>query len=261
MKKYLVALLMLFGLSHCTMASYWNDGGTHDVITTIDRNCSIRGVTTVNLYDTGIVTGGLGVFDWGTINIYGGVIYDGLSAVQNGKINIYSGVVTPFLFAFDYTNTQIHGGTIGAITFEGNTTCTISNAHVQDDVYLSLYSDTKVHGGIFDGEFYIYDKACCVFEGSEFYINNQEVYDGSHANDFQLTETTLRLDGIKYHCWTGALTGVLADGSALDTTFYLYDYYGHGYGDLSFSVIPEPATLSLFGIGILAVFRRKNIGN
>lgn len=109
--------------------------------------------------------------------------------------------------------------------------------------YLQAWDDTRINifGGTLLNELVSDDSAILTIHGSNFAVDGQP---------FGYGELTSILGGYSYDDPVRYLTGTLANGEAIDNDFYIGN-------NASIVLIPEPATLLLFGLSALMLRRRR----
>lgn len=143
-------------------------------------------------------------------------------AIGTGSFDISGGSIRWGLETQDNTEAIVTGGDIARINCLGSSRIYMSGGTIRGHIYAGYYGED--------------DDSLISFNGSNFAINNQPVVLGSYASS--------------YCSGTGMITGTLADGSILNTSFEL-----NGKSDIQF--VPEPTTILLFALSGLAL-RRKH---
>jgi hypothetical protein len=203
----------------------FNDGATHNINYTINDNVQVDFVTpglhtTFNLLNGGTIPSPYQLDGNLTarINISGGSVN---RLVSHGQITISAGTVGS-LYASNVYNTNTVTMTGGRVNYlnDGIGTITISGGSIGN---LGVDGD----GGVKVGQ--------VIISGSNFAVNGNHVNYGEYFHN---------------NFYSGRLTGILANGDALDTQFSI-DYAA------SITLIPEPTTICLFGLAGLFLRRRK----
>jgi len=184
--------------------------------------------TTVNMYGGG--SDYIATYDESTLNFYDGSAQVG--ACDNSIINITGGTLNG-VDAYNY----------GIVNFYSTAISTSLGAF--DYGIANLYGGTVGHiGAVGVGEINLYYGVI---------TDSLSAYDSANLNlyvyDFNYDPSGGIYDG-------GKITGYwILDDSYFDISLYGSDTFSH------INVIPEPAALSLFGIGFLILFRKKNFKN
>ncbi len=161
--------------------------------------------------------------DFTTLNLVdGGSIQWWLNAFDNSEINIFGGAIQDDLRTYHYSQTTISGGSI------------------MEDLDASHDSEVFVFGGSIGDKIDVRDYSQVTISGSNFEI------DGVPVDYGQITTGSID----EFGRLNGTLTGTLQSGDTLNNIFYIEP-------DAAIFLIPEPATMLMFGIGILW-FRRRN---
>ena len=174
------------------------------------------------------------------LNIYGGKVDYILYAFQRSQVNIYGGWIGRFLDACDSSKVTIHDVIIDGDLFAVNSgVVMLLGGIVKEDIVTMYKGSVTIKGGDIDGTInagYFEDDACNItIAGYDFMIDGVQVdYGRYYANDFS----------------SGKITGILLNGGHLDNSFEII-------GNSSIVLIPEPATLSLFTLGTLALLRKR----
>ena len=124
------------------------------------------------------------------------------------------------------------GGTLGA---GGYGLITMSGGTVGDNL------GVEVNGTIY-------------LDGTGFEADGTPLTYGAKLSDFGTLYYNPTYENFYY---AGTITGTLADGSALDNTFEIYNT-GLWEGTADIYIIPEPCSLVLFGLGGLVLRRHKS---
>lgn len=253
---YLLTILFIL-IINPAMALTLSDGQSHSIGTyyhsglDLDPANDIIPGTHVNLIDGGEFFGGIYLYHHATININDGIVNafvyaqgesivtmtDGLirgysSATSNSTVNIFGGYTEHF-FLNSNANLFMSGGSLGGLRCAANSTGTVSGGSIGRDLTVSE-----------NGIIYLY--------GTDFEVNGQTLSYGDHLSDF----VPLTYLGETHYEKTGIITGTLADGTALNNTFSIL-YLNGIEVPADIIIIPEPATLTLLGLGGLWVHKRR----
>jgi hypothetical protein len=191
--------------------------------------------TTVNMLDGGSIGFYLATYQNSQANIYGGYVYN-LAANDSSKVTMSGGSVGDSLYAHDSSQVTISGGSVAhGLSADNSSQVTMSGGSVE-----LLYANDSSHvnwsGGIiaFDSYPIMLDgQAILTIIGSDFAIN---------GNPFGYGEITSILGGGYSGESLRTLTGTLANGDIINNQFQIGDY-------ASITLVPEPATLLLLGLG------------
>ena len=163
--------------------------------------------------------------DDASVTLAGGSALNGLLASHNSKIIMSGGYAYYALYGDDNATISMTGGQAANIIAYGSSTVTVS-------------------GGLISGGFEQSQNGIIYLDGYNF-----QVIDPS-GNKTTLSNGDKLRDFVTY---TGTITGVLADGSVLNNIFSAGGRAGTG----DIVIIPEPASLSLLGLGGLLLSRRR----
>jgi hypothetical protein len=147
----------------------------------------------------------------------GGIIRDWVEAMEHSHINITGGSIGLALHAEEYSQVVMNEGLI------------------ESD--LNTFNDSEVFilGGTIEGGLNIQDNSQVTIAGTNFAINGFPADYGTYtALDYT----------------SGILTGLLSNGDPMSNDFGIAN-------DASITLVPEPTTLILTGIGVL-LLRRRN---
>lgn len=260
----------------------FKDGGTHEISgsyqsESIYVDYQAPGMGTTVIMNDGLL-GGLHAFNSGRAEVWGATV-DGLSASDTSDVAIFSGIANS-IFACDSShltvignalntvatdNSQVTlGGFLSSFFAEGSSQVTMSGGNVDEfyarddsrititdgylcDLFASGNSRITMTGGWLEenpfepkGELYASNNARITFYGSNFAIDGIPFGGGeikSLGGSSNYNDEPFR-----------RLSGTLTGGQNFDYPFRILD-------DAAFFIIPEPATLLLFGLG--AIFIRK----
>jgi len=176
---------------------------------------------------------------------------DGFTPPDPGThLNIVNGADILYVEAWNNSTIDMTGGFIYyGISALGNSKVSISGGDVWD-IQAVQDSEITISGGIFNS-FSAYINGTIKLVGTDFAVDGTPVSAGDKLSDFG----TFVENGTQDY-YTGTITGTLEDGSSLDNTFFIYntgDYAGTG----DIFIVPEPATLTLLGLGGLLFRKRK----
>lgn len=148
------------------------------------------------------------------------------------------------------------GGVVGSITLRNHSSATISGGVVNHGLSIGNNSTATITGGIVTEDFKVSSDGILYLVGTNFFITTDgettALAYNSHLSDYCTLITPMGAP--RYY--SGIVTGTLADGSSLNNQFYIFDGYG-GLETRDIVVIPEPATLSLLGLGGLLIRRKR----
>ncbi len=227
-------------------------------------------------YDTGLS------YTIGGVNPDDGTIYLGSSV--NDRINldyytvnspgthlnlniggsIESGAIETSLFMKNNSSATISGGLIGGdFGMRDNTVATISGGLIGGDFFASDDSVATMSGGSVGGELRVRSNSILYLVGSNFSITTDgettELTNNSHLSDYA---TPFEPMGAESR-YIGTITGTLADGSALDNEFSIYNFgWNQEIGQYEMAgdiiIVPEPATLLIMCSGVLLLRKRRS---
>ncbi|MEM7626136.1 MAG: PEP-CTERM sorting domain-containing protein [Planctomycetota bacterium] len=218
---------------------------------------------------TGTLGANFAVVD-GTLNIEGGSVGNGLEIVS-GEINLSGGTVGNFSNAFTGSTVNISGGTVGDSfeAFSGSTvnisggiiefgfdaesgsTVNISGGTIGDNFGASSGSTVNLSGGTVGDGFLAFSGSTVNLFGTSF------VLDGAELTDLTLGEAfTITGRGV-------TLSGFLADGSAFEFELNIGFAFDQDLfapdATLTITLVPEPTSILLLGLGGLLTARRRRV--
>ncbi len=215
-------------------AAVFDNGGYHPIAYTInedvwvDQSVSNNPGTHIELVTGGWAKEDIWAYNYSTITVTGGQI--------DGELRAYNDVTL-----------NINGGTIYDVMGFGNCNITLSDGTIGND--FSIGGDTGIaliSGGTIVGNLNLYDYGIINLDGSNFFADGAALNYGDNVRDY----ATVGIDPWGNSCLTATVTGSLSNGSFLNNVVYIHD-------DADMYVIPEPATLLLFGLGVAILRKRK----
>jgi hypothetical protein len=230
---------------------YFDDGGHHIVDYSINDEVWVDyespwAQTHLELWDGASISPNLRGYGHSRITIIGGSIEKALETNDYSRADIFGGSIRAVVAQSNSQVTIFAGSIDGKVSAYDNSSVTISGGSVGLSVWAFQSSQVNILGGDIAPETFAKDSSWLTFFGTDFAVDSESVYPGDLASDFALPGT----DPWGRSCLTGVITGILADGSTLDTTFYIYDG-----ADITFDV-PEPAAFFLLALG--ATLLRKH---
>jgi hypothetical protein len=221
----LVAAVLLMATGQGFGWTYFNDGGTHNINYTINDRVQVQNEasgmpTTVNLLEGGRFGGpSTIVLQDSRLNIFGWSAWR-VAAGDNGQVTMSSGSIADWFSA------------------SGNAQIIMSGGTVVGDLQAWGWDNSQVtmSGGSVSGALQAFDGGHITIVGSNFAVDGSPVGFGQYfASDFG----------------GGVLTGTLDSGALLNNSFYIST-------DASITLIPEPATLLLLGLGAVIIRRKRS---
>lgn len=207
---------------------------------------------------------------YGTLNLHDSTIENDLNA-SYGNIHITDGSTVNNLSA-NHSTIQLDGGTVGDVAFiNGLNTLNITDGSIGDDLYVLTGNTVNMHGGTIGDHFSLVAASTLNLDGGSigesFWTSGR-----SHVN---LTGQSFILDGTDLTAGLVpgvpmditdrdvTLEGMLADGSMFSFDLNSTPVYAHDYFDpdstITITLVPEPGTIGLIGIGLLSVLRRRRV--
>ena len=187
----------------------------------------------------GSISGALVSCDSSQINISGGWI-EWLISIDSSQVNISGGWVDWLLTIFDSSKVGISGGSINGLNSRDSSKVDISGGSIRGPLHSGGSSRVDISGGSIGDDLELLDESMIQIFGSDFAVDGLAVGYG---------EITNILGGDPWDEPYRRLTGTLLSGELIDTGFYI----GH---DARIILIPEPATITLLGIGGLVLRKR-----
>jgi len=146
------------------------------------------------------------------------------------------GIIRDWVNVFGYSQVNMAGGSIGSgfLTWD-NSYSVISDGLIETGLDTFNESEVFVFGGIITGGLNIQDSSQVTISGTNFAINGFPVNYGTYtASDYI----------------SGILTGTLSNGDLINNEFGIAN-------NASITLVPEPTTLLLIGVGVLCLRRRN----
>jgi hypothetical protein len=188
------------------------------------------------------------------VNVNGGSVGRGFIAESDSTININDGAVGRDFVAFTGSTVNIVGGTVGR-NFNANSgsTINISGGTVSGDFDAASGSTVNITGGIIGSGFDAFAGSAINLIGFSFVLDGVDLAPGMTPDDiFPITDRDVVLEG------------VLADGSPfsfdLNSNFSNFLDFFDPNATLTVTLVPEPGSLVLLGVGGLLVMRRGREG-
>jgi len=213
--------------------------------------------TTVNVLKACKISNELLAYEDSIINMSGGAIGDDLFARDRSRVIVSGGAIGYGLYARGSSNVTISGGAIGNyLSASGNSQVAISDGLIGSrfDAYGSSivtitgvsiggtlrvrhHSQVTISGGSIGGELRVDDSGIIIISGYDFAVDDAL---------FGYGGITSMLGGDWRNEPQRRLTGTLESGEPIDNTFLI----GH-QGRIV--LVPEPATILLFGLSFLGL--------
>ncbi len=233
--------------SDCSAIIIYDDGGTHEITSVITDLARVDGNTTVIVNSGGVFERGLTAIDNSKVFVNNGFLYglwtggtsntiisDGeighsLSVVEDSHMTVNGGILDGPIEVRSWGNLAITGGTLIYIWAIENSHISISGGSLSFG--LETFGDTQVEisGGLIAGELIA--------------LGNSQ---------FTISGTNFNYDYGVLKSQSGRLTGTLANGDPMDIPFGVY-------GNATIVLIPEPASLLLFGVGAVLLRGRRRV--
>ena len=197
-----------------------------------------------------------------------------LAGFQDSTISLEGGVAE-FMGAYGNSIMKMSGGSAKHITVNGTSFFSMtggSTGYTGLDFRATEYSNVNISGGIFGGRITVLNDSIATvsggsmpalrtrhngiirLEGTGFEVDGVPLENGDRLSDFG-TLVELRSNGDIRDYYKGQISGYLADGSALDIPYYIFNKgFYEGTGDII--IVPEPTSLLLLGLGGI-MLRRK----
>jgi hypothetical protein len=223
---------------------YFKDGLTHNIDYRIDDSIFVDYQAPLMYTTVNWLAGGsnyfhnLDAYEQSRINIRGGYI-NGLISHNSSQVDMSGGLIDG-IRSFGSSHVSISGGTIWDLSSDDFSQVNISGGSMW---HLRIYDSSQVNisGGSISGYLYLWDQSNIQIFGSDFAVDGQLVGYGELISTFGGDPEN---EPIRH------LTGTLLSGELIDTNFRI------GY-DARIVLIPEPATIALFGLGVFFLRKRQ----
>jgi len=242
-----IYILLISSFAKATVNFY--DGQRHiidyvindDVV--LDDFSSGTSGTYLDLINGGIIKGNLTAHNNNTISVNGGIV-EGSVTIWSGEVIVTSGSINGWVWSDNGSCTIVNGGVVGSII--SLTGFAMINGGKVASVASDFGSQVFVSGGISSGGLYAKDDGIIYLDGTDFKVNGIPIgYQHGVSEFVNMTDDNVI---------RGSITGVLRDGTQLDSMFEIHNIGGSFGADII--VIPEPTTCLLF-LGSLSFLRRK----
>jgi hypothetical protein len=238
-KTFFLAAVVVSLASSPSLALHFSDGQVHDINYEIEDNVYVDrdapGMRTiVNLLDGGRImrqSGSLEAHEDSRINIFGGAIEDDVWIYDSSQVNMSGGSIGWGLATYGASQVNISGGSIGVglpghgtqgevhilTVVNGLWACAasevnISGGSIEHDVWIYDSSRVSISGGSIDGDLVLTSSGLLTIHGSDFAVNGQPVGYGGVSSIYR---------GGPYDEPRRHLSGLLANGTAIDNDFYI----------------------------------------
>lgn len=223
-------------------------------------------------------------FNKSSVTVNGGSITYLLCMRYNSIATVNNGFVESLAAQYNSTTT-VNGGTIKLLSTNHTSTTIIDNGLISNNIQTHDSSEVTVSGGTVNNYIHAYDNSTITISGGA--TNNTIIshdsgiinimggtinsyfraYDGTiylYGNNFSVNNTALSFGddlrdygtlGSSGYWLSGPVTGILQDGSLLDTRFSIW-----ADSDAQIIIIPEPATVLLLGSGGLFIRKKRRRG-
>jgi len=185
------------------------------------------------------------------VDLVNGGSVSNLGAYNSATITMTGGSVEWNLGANDSSTITISGGSVPTFEASDNSTATILGGVISNGIIAYLNATITVSGGSL-GPLLTKHDATIFLNGTDFQADGDPLMLGDKLSDFGTLDTDAFGD-----YYTGTVTGILSDSSALNTTFKIYNT-GINAGTADIIIIPEPATIFMLGLGALTLLRKKH---
>ncbi len=115
-----------------------------------------------------------------------------------------------------------------------------------------------ISGGTISGKVYLYNNTQIILSGSDFYVGNVAVGLGELDLDYLVTVGALDYFQSEADTYSGTISGILFDGNSFTIDFRILQFiYGSEPETANITLVPEPVSMSLLGLGGIFVCRKK----
>jgi len=276
---FLVVAVLSTAINGAKAEIIWNDGLVHDIDYTdfsepvhvydgpLGQPTTVNVVTIIPSSGEPIPLGpffneGLWTYDNSQLNISGGEI-NSLLIYGNSQIEISSA----FIEGDDFHGPMLMPLMIEGLVANEQSQVSMSSGTLAEGFVANNYSDITISGGDVFGDIEVYGESEITISGGQLDIGTSIIGGGGelifepydifasdnsqftiHGTDFKIDDITVGYGLIDVP--SGVLTGSLANGGEIHKDFFIYD-------NASIMLVPEPATVLLFGICGLLLRRRK----
>ena len=237
-----------------------DDGGFHTFDDNTYQGISIRADfsvandpgTHLNLVNNGIV-GSLHVYNNAGITMSGGLAEGVIGAGDNSTVDVSGGTIGSHLIATDNSIINLTGGLVGSsLEAWHDSSIYMLGGSVGDNLSTWDNASITISGGTVGNIFSIKNNGVIYLDGTGFEVDGNPLVYGDKLSNFGT-----RIENGIYDYFTGTITGILSDGSALNNLFMIFNVESlAGTGDII--IIPEPATMLLLGLGGLMLRKKHN---
>jgi hypothetical protein len=265
MKKSDVSLIVLVVIAVSSVSKgatlYIDDGLTHTFNSHswnrywIDYYIANAPGTHVELVDDGSVES-FSLYNNATATITGGEIRSSIFANDNSTASVSGGTIMFTIWAADSSTITVTDGMHGGLSAQQYGKVTMSGGSV-DYVGANHNSIINVSGGTIEGQLRTWVDGIIYLEGTNFVVtdifgNTTNLTYGDRLSNYVTLDANNEV-------FVGTIAGTLADGSALECDFGVWNggaEYPQATGIGDIYIIPEPATLLLLGMGMLLIQKR-----
>ena len=248
-----LCVVLSVGLPQASADLIYNDGQVHNISTDYSGyvghiyDSAADESTTVNVY-TGGIYDELYAWDYSAINVFDGTFHEALGARNNSTVTVYDGTIQQIVLNDGATGggdaiVNIYGGNIYELQPAGG------HSYVFGGSIARVATNNSSVVSILDGS---------INEIDSYVQSAVSISGGSISNLSARYQSTITIYGTNFNYDYGAISdifgtlqGTLANGDAINADFYRYATTA------SIVLVPEPATLLLFGLGSLMVRRKR----
>jgi len=155
MTIWVMVVVLAMAVGHGFGWTQYNDGGTHDISTTINDDVWVDYLapgmgTTVNVLSGGSIPSPYKIqgFNDGQINIDGGTVGGEIYTYNNTQLTLNSGTLSSESFCYNDTQVRINGGSLDIVWAYDNTQATI-NGNSTGNLVLCDNSQVTMNAGSF----------------------------------------------------------------------------------------------------------------